>query len=73
MNAAAAPPAHIRRRTQTVVSAKESCFGLLAGPLAWFAQLSCGYALASGPVFAGGYRLSMPLADLPGPGRPWCC
>ncbi|HEY3851771.1 MAG TPA: hypothetical protein VGL87_12405 [Steroidobacteraceae bacterium] len=46
------------------VSAKESCFGLLAGPLAWFAQLSCGYALASGPCFRSGYRLSAPPSDL---------
>jgi hypothetical protein len=46
------------------VSATESCFGLLAGPLAWFAQLSCGYALASGPCFRGGYRLSAPHSDL---------
>jgi hypothetical protein len=33
------------------VSAFESAFGLLGGPLAWFVQLCAGYAMASWPCF----------------------
>jgi hypothetical protein len=33
------------------VSAFESVFGLLGGPLAWFVQLCAGYTLASWPCF----------------------
>ncbi len=64
MNTSAAHPGSHPAPHADRVSAKESCFGLLAGPLAWFAQLSCGYALASGPCFRGGYRLSMPPSEL---------
>lgn len=41
-----------------------SAFGLLGGPLAWFVQLCCGYALASWPCFAGQQgRLAPPSGD----------
>jgi hypothetical protein len=42
------------------VSSGESFFGLFAGPLAWFVQLSCGYALASQPCFREGSRTAAP-------------
>jgi hypothetical protein len=43
------------------VSALESLFGLLGGPLAWFIQLCAGYALASWPCFPSEeHRLRMP-------------
>lgn len=39
-----------------------SLFGLLGGPLAWFAQLCAGYALASWPCFGRDERRLAPLA-----------
>jgi hypothetical protein len=39
-----------------------SLFGLLGGPLAWYAQLCAGYALASWPCFARDERRLAPLA-----------
>jgi hypothetical protein len=37
-----------------------SFFGLFGGPLAWFVQLCCGFALASQPCFRGGNRVAAP-------------
>jgi predicted histidine transporter YuiF (NhaC family) len=42
----------------------ETAFGLWGGPLAWYVQLCCGYALASQPCFSGGRRLAAPVAAL---------
>jgi hypothetical protein len=39
---------------------RESFFGLFGGPLAWFVQLCCGFALASQPCFLGGTRVAAP-------------
>jgi hypothetical protein len=39
-------------------------FTLLAGPLAWFAQLNVGYVLVSTPCFHVDQRLPMPVASL---------
>jgi hypothetical protein len=38
-------------------------FVLFAGPVAWFIELSVGYALASGPCFPGDRRLPQPAAQ----------
>jgi len=40
----------------------ESFFGLFGGPLAWFAQLCFGFALASQPCFVDGDRSWRPSA-----------
>ena len=39
-------------------------FAVVGGPLAWFAELNIGYALANGPCFAGSQRLAQPPAGL---------
>ena len=39
----------------------ESFFALFAGPLAWFTQLCCGFALASQPCFIDGDRSWLPM------------
>jgi hypothetical protein len=36
----------------------------IGGPLAWYVQLCCGYALASQPCFSGGRRLTEPMPAL---------
>jgi hypothetical protein len=51
-------PAPQRRR----VTAFEAIFGLIAGPLAWVAQLDLGYALASRSCFPRDERVLLPLA-----------
>jgi hypothetical protein len=51
-------PAPHRRR----VTAFESVFGLIAGPLAWAAQLDLNYALASRWCFPKDERALLPLA-----------
>jgi hypothetical protein len=56
MNAAARNPGRGRLR--------ESFFGLFGGPIAWFLQLCCGYALASQPCFRGGNRMTAPSPAL---------
>jgi hypothetical protein len=38
----------------------ESFFALFGGPLAWFAQLNVGFALASQPCFFNGERSAVP-------------
>jgi hypothetical protein len=43
---------------------RESFFGLFGGPLAWYLQLCAGYALASGPCFREGNRVTGPLPAL---------
>lgn len=49
------PPSHPGR-----VSAVAGIFGLLGGPLAWFAQLCAGYALASWACFPKDQRRLVP-------------
>lgn len=44
------------------VTAVESVFGLIAGPLAWMAQLDLGYALANRSCFPKDERALLPLA-----------
>ena len=44
------------------VSLVESAFGLLGGPVAWFAQLCAGYALADWPCFPREQRRFLPEA-----------
>lgn len=39
-----------------------AAFGLLGGPVAWFAQLLVGYTLASAPCFPHQQRLAAPAA-----------
>ncbi len=39
-------------------------FGVLGGPVAWFAQLLAGYSLASGPCFPHDQRLISPERGL---------
>ena len=39
----------------------ELAFGVAGGPLAWFAQLNAGYALASWPCFPQDQRMASPL------------
>jgi hypothetical protein len=44
-------------------------FGVIGGPLAWYAQLCAGYALASGPCFANARRGLAPLTGYAWTGR----
>jgi len=46
------------------VKLHESVLGLFGGPLAWFVQLCCGYALASERCFKDGERLADPMDHL---------
>lgn len=47
-------PAPHRDRVMNI----ESAFGLLGGPAGWFLQLCAGFALASGPCFTAGTRVT---------------
>jgi hypothetical protein len=55
-------PAQPPPRAELIPSG-ESAFCLFGGPVAWFLQLCCGYALASEPCFRAGQRIAaVPVA-----------
>jgi hypothetical protein len=63
MNADPASLSHHPAPHRHQASAVATAFGLVAGPLAWFAQLCADYPLASWPCFPGEQRGLLPLPD----------
>jgi hypothetical protein len=61
MNADHASLSHHPAPHRDRVSAIALLFGLLAGPLAWFAQLCAGYSMASWPCFPLQEHRTVPL------------
>jgi hypothetical protein len=60
MNAIDQPLSHDPAPKRPAMRLHESFFALFGGPMAWFAQLNAGFALASQPCFLNGERTLVP-------------